>query len=333
MEKLLTVIVPTYNVEQYIAQNLNSFAVPEVLEQLEVIVVSDGSTDNSVSIAGDFVKQYPSAYRIVEKENGGHGSAINRGIREAKGKYLKVVDADDWVLRDGLLRLMECLGQTDSDIVVSNFYWYHHGTGKTSVEIKEPFAGVEYGKEYAFDKICREMYIKMHALTIKTEILKKIPAIDEHCFYVDAEYVLFPVPYIRTVTCIEDFVYMYRIGLPGQSMDISKMQKNEENFDRVLKRLLDYYQEWIKQGLSKNRLSYMEQFLGRLVASRFKIFLSYPFDWEIQKKMRAFNRRIREDYPEIYRVIRNRAVKLLQYSDFRLYWLAQYTYKKKEGIK
>ncbi|MFQ9396512.1 MAG: hypothetical protein ACLR2E_23915 [Lachnospiraceae bacterium] len=70
----------------------------------------------------------------------------------------------------------------------------------------------------------------MHALTIKTELLRKIPRIDEHCFYVDMEYVLFPIPYVRTVTFLEEVVYQYRIGLAGQSMDMKSMQKNEVNY-------------------------------------------------------------------------------------------------------
>lgn len=333
MNKLLTVIVPTYNVEKYIKKNLSSFEVSAILEQLEVIVVNDGSTDNSVAIAEEFVKRHPDTYRIVNKKNGGHGSTINCGIQKASGKYMKVVDADDWVLEEGLVHLIQCLEQTNSDVVVSNFYWYHHVTGKTSVEIEVPFAGVEYGREYVFDKVCSDMYIKMHAMTIKTEILRQIPKIDEHCFYVDAEYVLFPVPYIKTVTCIEDFVYMYRIGLPGQSMDISKMQRNEENFDRVLRRLFGFYNECINNKISKAKLSYMERFLGRLAASRFKIFLSFPYNRNIKEQMRQFDRQIKQDYPQVYAVIHNRAVRLLQKSNFQLYRVAQYTYKKKEGIK
>lgn len=332
MKKLLTVVVPTYNVEKFIRQNLSSFEVPEVLDDLEVLVVSDGSTDQSVAIAEEFVNKYPDSYRIIQKENGGHGSTINRGIEEASGKYFKVVDADDWVLEEGLIHLMKCIRQADSDIVVSNFYWYDHQTSNLSVEIKEPFSGVEYEKEYVFDEVCRQMYIKMHALTIKTELLRRIPKIDEHCFYVDVEYVLFPLPYVRTVTCLQDFVYMYRIGLPGQSMDISRMQRNEENFDRVLSRVLSYYEECKANSMSDAKMVYMEKFLARLVTSRFKIFLSYPNDKDVKRRMKEFDARIRRNYGHVYNQIHNPAVKLLQCSGFALYGLARYMYKKKEGL-
>lgn len=332
MEKLLTVVVPTYNVEKYIAQNLNSFVIEKVLQELEVLIINDGSTDASVSIAEAYAKRYPDTFRIINKKNGGHGSTINCGIKEARGKYFKVVDADDWVLEQGFVHLMETLEQCDSDLVVSNFYWYHNKNGKRSVEIAEPFAGVVYGREYRFLEVCENMYVKMHGMTVKTEILRKIPKIDEHCFYVDVEYVLFPIPWIETVTCIPDFVYMYRIGLSGQSMNIHKMQRNQENFDRVLERMLNFYKEYMHK-LEKEKLHYLNQYLGRVVASRFKIFLSFPYSSKVKKDMKAFDANIKMNYPEIYSAVRQKAVLLLRKSGFHLYFAAQFSYKLSERIK
>lgn len=333
MEKLLTVVVPTYNVEKYIEQNLSSFVVEKVMSRLEVLVINDGSTDASATLAGKYVKQYPDTFRIVDKENGGHGSTINRGIEEAKGKYFKVVDADDWVLEQGLLQLMATLEKCDSDLVVSNFYWYHDKKETRSVEIKEPFAGVEYGKEYRFAEVCENMYVKMHNMTVKTEILKKIPKIDEHCFYVDVEYVLFPIPWIQTVTCIPDFVYMYRIGLAGQSMNINKMQRNQENFERVLERMLIFYKECMQRQVGKEKLNYLNHYLGRVVASRFKIFLSFPYSSRIKGEMKAFDENIKENYPEIYQAVKQKAVLLLRKSGFHFYFPAHLCYKLSERTK
>lgn len=333
MEKLLTVVVPTYNVEKYIEQNLRSFIVKKVLEELEVLVINDGSTDNSPLISEKYAKQYPDTFRIVNKENGGHGSTINRGIVEARGKYFKVVDADDWVIEQGLIQLMNTLRTCDSDLVVSNFYWYHDRKNTKSVEIKEPFLGVEYGREYRFSDVCEDMYVKMHGMTVKTEILKKIPQIDEHCFYVDVEYVLFPIPWIETVTCIPDFVYMYRIGLAGQSMNINKMQRNQEHFDRVLERMLAFYTECKEQQMGKEKLNYLKNYLARVAASRFKIFLSFPYSPKIKHEMKTFDENIRRSYPEIYDAVKQKAVLLLRKSRFHLYFAAQLGYKLSERIK
>ncbi len=187
--------MPTYNVEKYIDQCLSSFVIPEIMEDLEVLAVNDGSKDGSVRIAQRYEEQYPDTFRIIHKENGGHGSTINRGIQEASGDYFKVVDGDDWVDRQAFVKLMETLRTSNSDVVLSNYYWVKDGDGTKKPEFKEPFAGVVYGREYRFEDISTDTFMKMHAMTIRTSVLKqKIPAIDEHCFYVDMEYVLFPIP-------------------------------------------------------------------------------------------------------------------------------------------
>lgn len=99
MDKVLTVIVPVYNMEKYIRQCLESLVIGEVLDRIEVLVVLDGSKDGSAEIAYEFVEQYPDTFRIIYKANGGHGSAINTGLMMASGEYVKILDSDDWVER------------------------------------------------------------------------------------------------------------------------------------------------------------------------------------------------------------------------------------------
>lgn len=99
MDKVLTVIVPVYNMEKYIRQCLESLVIGEVLDRIEVLVVLEGSKDGSAEIAYEFVEQYPDTFRIIYKANGGHGSAINTGLMMASGEYVKILDSDDWVER------------------------------------------------------------------------------------------------------------------------------------------------------------------------------------------------------------------------------------------
>ena len=333
MKKILTVVVPTYNVEKYIDQCLSSFVIPGIMEDLEVLAVNDGSKDGSVQIAQKYEDKYPDTFRIIHKENGGHGSTINRGIKEAQGDYFKVVDGDDWVEEQAFVKLMETLRTSDSDVVLSNYYWVKDTDGTKKPEFKEPFEGVIYGKEYRFEEISAKTFMKMHAMTIRTDILKQnIPAIDEHCFYVDMEYVLFPVPYINTVTCIDEFVYMYRIGLPGQSMNMKSMQKNAVNYDKVLGRLLAYYQEQQKRKIATYRLVYLENSIGRMVASRFKIFLSFPYSRKIAEEMRHFDRELHARFPNVYQAVRNKAVRLLRKTDYKTYYLAHKAFRIKERL-
>lgn len=137
MNKILTVVIPTYNIEKYIRTCLDSFVIPEILDKLEVLVVNDGSKDRSAAIAREYETRYLGTFRVIDKENGGHGSTINRGLSEAAGTYFKVVDGDDWVERTAFLKLMDCLETCGSDVVLSNYYWVHDRTGKQKAEFDE----------------------------------------------------------------------------------------------------------------------------------------------------------------------------------------------------
>ena len=333
MSKILTVVVPSYNVEKYMEQNLQSFVIDEVMNDIEVLVVNDGSTDKTEALAKEYEKRYPGTFRVINKKNGGHGSTINCGIKEASGKYFKVVDADDWVLKEGFIHLVETLKHSDSHVVVSNFYWYHDKKKTRTVEIKEPFAQVEYKREYTFGQVGKDLYVKMHGMTIQTQILRKIPPLDEHCFYVDVEYALFPIPFVETFTFIEDFVYMYRIGLAQQSMIIKKMQKNAEDFNRVFQRMFAFYRECRENEISSEKLHYIEQYLGRIVASKYKIYLSLPYDKKIKQEMVALDLKIKSEYPNVYYGVRQKAVLLLRKSNYNLYYIAQKAYKTLERMK
>lgn len=319
MDKILTVVIPAYNIEKYVDQCLGSFVEPQILKDIEVLVVNDGSSDRTVELAEKYVRNYPDTFRIIDKENGGHGSTINRGIQEAEGRYFKVVDGDDWVDGPALVKLVHFLAKTHSDYVVTRYYWVKDGTGERKLEFKEPFSGVEYEKEYAFSQVSQKVFLKMHALTIRTEILRKIPKIDEHCFYVDMEYVLFPVPYIQTVTFLQEVVYQYRIGLPSQSMNMRSMQRNEDNYTRVLNRLLAYYAILREEAVPEYCLAYLEHCIGRMTATRFKIFLSFPWSREVQSRMVAFDKGLKTEYPAVYNAVINRSVILLRKTGYSLY--------------
>lgn len=353
MEKLLTVVIPAYNAEAYLAYTLDSFCGAfqssrtagkagdagrqNLLGKLEILVIDDGSKDKTGEIADGYAGEYPEIVRVIHKENGGHGSGINCGIREARGRYLKVVDADDWVDPEAFLNLLAALENSQDDAVVSGFYWrFDNGSGEEAsfpekAEMKEAFKGVRYGKSYSFDSIADQVYMKMHGLTWRTEILKQMPlAIDEHCYYVDAEYILYPVPWIRTVSFISDFVYQYRIGREGQSVSPEKMVKNKKNYDRVLESLCAFYQK-CRDGeisCSEAKLHYIESGIARVAAGKIKILLSLPADKRVRSELVQFERKMLKKYPGIYHANRNKAVKLLRASRYRLYWLGVWALQK-----
>lgn len=330
MDKILTITIPTYNVEKYLRNCLDSFCNEQIMDCIEVLIINDGSTDSSAEIAKEYEAKYPETFRLITKQNGGHGSTINRGIAEAKGKYFKVVDSDDWVDRNAFQTLVETLKKSTADLVYANYYWVDHTSGKKSIEFRHPFSGVEYGKEYTFSEIAQKVFLKMHGFTVLTDIIRKIPKIDENCFYVDMEYVLFPIKNIRTVVFLDEFVYHYRIGLPGQSMDMAKMQRNAENFDRVMKRVLEYYDDMKKENVEEYYLCYAQNLIARLLASRMKIFLSYPCSRKVQKDMMQYDNAIKAEYPKIYHAVIQPAVKWMRRTGYLAYYPARVVYYWKE---
>lgn len=337
-KKILTVVVPTYNAEQYLKDNLKSFLIEPNGDDLEVLIVNDGSVDRTMEIVEKYVQQYPNIFRVISKENGGHGSGINCGIQNACGKYFKVVDADDWVEQEAFKKLMSSLRKSESDIVYSGFYWvYDEGQNdktkfRKAVEIKEPFKNVDYHREYDFDEIADKLYIKMHNMTIRTDILRKGNiVIDEHCFYVDTEYVLYPIPYVKTISFVNEFVYMYRLGNSGQSVSIDKMRKNEQNYNRVFFSLLIFYGKLGKEiECTEKKKKYIENLIARVAAGKIKIMLSFPTSNEKKRELKQFDEKLKQDYPQIYESNVNCAVKILRLTKYQTYnlvcWLVRRKY-------
>lgn len=238
--KLLTITVPAYNVEKTLGATLLSLCISEVLEKLDIIIVDDGSKDGTASLAAKFTEKYPQSVALISKKNGGHGSAVNTGLDAARGRYFKVVDGDDRLDHDGLIELVKCLEATDADLVASN---YKKVLEDGSDAGKMDFHGIEYAKIYPFAKLPTDgsIYFGIHSSTFKTEILKSGGVkLQEHTFYVDTEYALLPIPYVKTVEFLETCVYLYTVGSAQQSIDTGNFVKRYDDHLRVVKRLIGF---------------------------------------------------------------------------------------------
>lgn len=335
MDKILTVSVAAYHVEQYLAQCLDSFLIPEAEELIEVLIINDGSGEGVNEIAREYEQRYPRIFRLIDKENGGHGSTINRGITEAAGKYFKTVDGDDYVRREGLRQLVQFLASAEADLVVTGYESFHDTDGRTIDIQKNDFKGKKNSYIYQWEDVSDKIYINMHAATYRTCLLRKMERkLDEHCYYVDAQYNLYPVPYIQTVVFLEKPVYMYRLGMTTQSMDIKNMQKNCSHHEKVLAHLLEFYEE-CHGRVSSARCRYIAKGIARILVSQIKIYLSFPADKSRKKQIKSLDVKIKKKYPEVYHNVSNGAVKILRFSGYHLYPLAvamcQKTYHCKEG--
>ena len=228
MNKLLTIVVPVYKVEPYINKCLDScvLADEKLMSQLEVIIVNDGTPDRSAEMSREYVKRYPQTFRQIDKENGGHGSAWNVGLKEATGKYLRFLDSDDWLTN--LDKLMEKLAETDADLVFTQMVMYHATDDYYEKEIIVDSVEVcKRFEDFDFSSNSYDHLLDFWHTTYKTSILHfGTNLFKEHTMYDDG--ILFVLPAIKGKTYIlYDFVlYNYFIGREGQSLGQEKKPKN-----------------------------------------------------------------------------------------------------------
>ena len=121
MSKIFTVTIPAYNVEKYLDEILPTYLDERLLDDIKLLIVNDGSKDSTAEIGRRYEEKYPNTVRLINKENGGHGSTINTGIKEASGKYFKVIDGDDWVDTEELVKFIAYLKNADTDIILTPF--------------------------------------------------------------------------------------------------------------------------------------------------------------------------------------------------------------------
>ena len=224
MNKIISVVIPTYNMEKYLENCLNSFIYDKSTNDLEVLIVNDGSKDNSLKIAKEYEEKYPNIFKVIDKENGGHGSTINAGLKVAQGKYFKVVDADDWVDTSEFKKLVNLLKDLDIDCICSDYnHIYEHSKKTIKVDMCK-------GKPYNILNVNEldNFTFAMHSLTFKTETIRNV-RLTEHCFYVDVEYNLFSYKNCNTLKYVPLNVYQYRLGRLGQSVSPQGFYKHRND--------------------------------------------------------------------------------------------------------
>lgn len=239
MEKLLTIAIPTYKTEQFLPKCLDSLVVDNALmDILEVLIVIDGSPDNSAKVAQVYADKYPNTFVVVEKENGGHGSTINRGLELATGKYFKVLDSDDWFDKASFVEFLNILKNTDADVVLTDY------VRELVFENKQEVESINYPIGQTLSTISEQNAYAMARQTYKLELLKrsnlKLP---EKIFYVDTIYARLPMFYAQSIVYYNIPLYRYYIGREGQSMSIENISKNREHCKYIFKFLYEKEKE------------------------------------------------------------------------------------------
>lgn len=242
--KILSIIVPAYNSQQFLDKGIPSFLHEDVLDKLDIIIVDDGSTDNTAAAAQKYCDLHPDSVRLIRQENKGHGGALNTGCAAAVGKYLKVIDADDWVETENLPAFIGLLENCSSDVVLTHYYTMDISNGEVKKWKNYPPV---FGRGYSFEEIMTmwksfDRSLTFHGITYHTDFYHKYAfRLSEHVFYEDHEFATIPCCYAKSVTPFDLFIYDYRIGDITQSVSNANQLKRIGHTETVLHRLVEEY--------------------------------------------------------------------------------------------
>lgn len=277
-------------------------------EDVEVIIVNDGSKDGTAQIADAYAEQYPSIVKVVHQENGGHGEAVNAGLRNATGVFFKVVDSDDWLNEAAYRKVIKALKSSikmnsELDLLLTNFVYDKVGVHRKRVmrykhALKEHCL-LTWDDGVNFNKF---QYILMHSVIYRTQMLRDCHLeLPKHTFYVDNIFIFQPLPYVRKLYYLDVNFYHYFIGRDDQSVNEQVMISRLDQQIRVVKQMIDYFStaEIENQRLYKYMFQYMDMMM--CVSSVMAILSK---DEEKMEQKAELWQYLKDASPELYRKLR-----------------------------
>lgn len=327
MNKIISFIIPSYNVEKYLEVCLESFVIPEYMDQIEVIVVDDGSKDHTADIAMEYVEKYPETYRLISKENGGHGSTINVGSKEAKGKYFKVIDADDWVVTENLPEFLKYLSESDADVVLTPFHMVDMQTKERTVQ---KMYIDDYTRSYTPDEVAADWKsfdrcTTFHGITYNTAFYNQYRhELPEKVFYEDQAYATIPFCHAKKVAVLELMIYQYLIGNSEQSVARSNQIKRIGHLEMVSDYMLAYWDEHHTEN-TFSALYFMKK-LDSIILSHYVIMcIANPEKKEGRRHCKRIREKLKETCPAVYQMVRK---KCIAYTIFSMLNIGEDTYER-----
>ncbi|PKQ25914.1 MAG: glycosyl transferase [Actinobacteria bacterium HGW-Actinobacteria-4] len=302
----LTVVVPSYNAADWMERCIDSLLTGAT--DVEVLIIDDGSTDATGAIANLYEAEYPGVVRAIHQPNGGHGSTINVGIDQARGRYLKVVDSDDWVDPEAFEALLATLrgfiaDQQSVDLVVSNFVYEKVGRRrKRAVRYRNV---LPRGRVFTWSEVGRfrtSQFLMMHSLVYRTDVLRESGlCLPEHTFYVDNLYVYQPLMSVESIYYLDVDLYRYFIGRPDQSVNEAVMIRRIDQQLKVNRIMMDVNVSPFDVPDALYR--YMLHHLQIVCVISSTMLLRSGRDEDFARKVELW-REIRYDDPAVYRRLR-----------------------------
>ena len=310
MKKLLSITVPCYNSQAYMRHCVESLLTGG--EDVEILIVNDGSTDTTGEIADELQAAYPGIVRAIHQENAGHGGAVMTGLANAQGLYFKVVDSDDWVDGPALRKILDTLRtfaemERPVDVLVSNYIYDKVGvTHKKVIRYKSALIP---GKILTWDQarhFRKGQYLLMHALMYRTALLRESGlSLPKHTFYVDNLFAYTPLAAVKTLYYLDVNLYHYYIGREDQSVQEATMIRRIDQQLRVNRLMLE--QVDLRTVGNRHQARYMLGYL-EIVTAISSILLIRAGTPESLAKKQALWRYIRKRHPWVYRRLRRGAL-------------------------
>lgn len=249
MKKLLSIIVPSFNMEAYLSRCLDSLGLEKsaLSEALDVVVVNDGSKDGTSRIAHEYTERYPNAVRVIDKPNGHYGSCINAALKVVSGEFVKLLDADDYFEKDTFVLFLEHLVQLrgageldDVDLLVTDYATVDKD-GRHLRDVSYPYPQERNISVGEFQSPLR-FHILHQAVAFRASIFREISyAQSEGCPYTDLEWVTYPLYKVRQVRYLPYSIYRYFIGREGQTVSPEAFEKGVSVIIRLMRRMLSDY--------------------------------------------------------------------------------------------
>lgn len=297
--KVLSVVIPIFKVEKYIRQCLDSLVVSDanIMEKMEVLCVNDGTPDHSADIAREYEQKFPNTFIVIDKENGGHGSAWNRGLSEASGKYVAFLDSDDWYSSDNLSKILPFLETREVDGVMTKMLTHIYEKDKeirTNLQCAKEFLSLKDGQIYDaatfnFDCCSLTMFNFQH-FAYKTDKLRSTRVrFMEKTSYDDDLVGLAGLLMMDNFAYLDLILYNYRFGREGQSVGGSYSLKRVNMYYQTAKQLYDFYEGYTKcHNVKRNVDEIAQKFVAHTTYCLFPHLTRLPYNQfeDLIKKVR-----------------------------------------------
>lgn len=306
---ILTVAVPTFNMECWLDKNLATYRDSRLLDRLEVLCLNNASEDGSREIMERYALSCPRIFRLLDRDSRGYGSSINAAIAAARGKYFRIVDADDWVDAGELAKLVDGLERCTADVVLTDYRIVSMQDG-AQIAVRAGSRGVPYHTLLTGFAYPTRTLPSIHATTYRTDLLRESGFfMQDKMYFVDEEYVILPYLQAKSVLYYPFDVYRYQVDNPAQSTSPKNRGRYQGHREKVLRRLIAAYLEAERAGVDGEALAYCYERIRRGVGDHFTTLYMYVEDRREGRRLAKAWRRFIETGP-FWAGVRNKAALL-----------------------